>query len=101
MEKIEKGHTVVQSSGGMLSEIVKQIEKLTAVNTEISSASHEQAQGVNSINLSINELDKITQSNAAAAIESSSAAGVLERRSKQMHEMVKELIGVVEGKKAA
>lgn len=101
VHKIEKGHTMVQTSGSMLSDIVKQIEKLTALNTEISSASHEQAQGVNSINISINDLDKITQNNAAAAIESSSAADVLENRSKQMHAMVKELIGVVEGKKAA
>lgn len=92
---------MVQTSGTMLSDIVNQIEKLAALSTEISSASHEQAQGVTSINLSINELDKITQSNAAAAVESSSAADVLESRSKEMHLMVKDLIAVVEGKKAA
>lgn len=101
VEKIDKGHSVVQSSGQMLSEIVTQIDHLTTLNIEISTASKEQAQGVNSINTSINELDKITQNNAQAAVESSNSADILENRSTQMHAMVQELINVVEGKKAA
>ncbi|UXR64435.1 methyl-accepting chemotaxis protein [Bdellovibrio bacteriovorus] len=99
VEKIEGGHEVVQASGTMLNEIVLQIEKLTALNIEISTASSEQSQGVTSINMSINELDRVTQNNASAASECASAAEVLSDRSQQMHVMVQELISIVEGQK--
>nr|WP_295905800.1 methyl-accepting chemotaxis protein [uncultured Bdellovibrio sp.] len=98
VDKIENGHEVVQASGAMLNEIVQQIEKLTALNIEISTASSEQAQGVNSINMSINELDRVTQNNASAAGECASNAEVLSERSQQMHSMVQDLILIVEGK---
>lgn len=99
VEKIENGHEVVQASGTMLNEIVVQIEKLTALNIEISTASTEQAQGVTSINASINDLDRVTQSNAAAAEECAASAEVLSSRSQQMHTMVQDLIGIIEGEK--
>lgn len=101
VHKIEAGHQVVQSSGTTLSEIVVQIEKLTALNIEISTASNEQSQGVSSINMSINDLDRVTQNNAQAASECATAAAELNSRSQQMHHMVAELIHVVEGKKSA
>lgn len=96
VDKIENGHEVVQASGAMLNEIVQQIEKLTALNIEISTASSEQVQGVNSINMSINELDRVTQNNASAAGEYASNAEVLSERSQQMHSMVQDLIHIVE-----
>ncbi|MNJ99886.1 Methyl-accepting chemotaxis protein II [compost metagenome] len=99
VDKIENGHEVVQASGVMLNEIVQQIEKLTALNTEISTASSEQAQGVTSINMSINDLDRVTQNNASAAGECATAAETLSERSQQMHSMVQELIMVIEGGK--
>lgn len=97
VEKIDSGHKVVKASGTMLNEIVLQIEKLTALSKEISTASSEQAQGVNSINMSIGDLDKVTQKNAAAAEECAAAADILNLRSTQMADMVQELISIVEG----
>lgn len=97
VEKIDSGHKVVKASGMMLNEIVLQIEKLTALSKEISTASSEQAQGVNSINMSIGDLDKVTQKNAAAAEECAAAADILNLRSTQMADMVQELISIVAG----
>ncbi|WP_413568653.1 methyl-accepting chemotaxis protein [Bdellovibrio sp. HCB117] len=100
VEKIENGHEVVQASGTMLTEIVQRIEKLTSVNIEISTASSEQAQGVTSINMSINEIDRVTQGNASAAEECATNAEILSDRSAQMHSMVQELTQIMEGKSA-
>lgn len=97
VEKIETGHHVVQTSGVMLTEIVSEIEKLTALNVEISSASVEQSQGVNSINKSILSLDQVTQDNASAAQECATNAEILSTRSQEMHRVVRDLIRVVEG----
>ncbi|XGC79444.1 methyl-accepting chemotaxis protein [Bdellovibrio bacteriovorus] len=99
--KIEEGHKAVKSSETMLTEIVGQIEKLTALNIEISNASTEQSQGVSSINAAINELDGVTQNNALSAQKCAEAAGMLTERSNEMHAMMQELVGIVEGKKAA
>lgn len=97
VEKIEYGHETVLASGSALTTIVEEIEKLTALNIEISTASNEQAAGVNSINMSITELDQVTQKNASAAQESAASAEILSERSKQMHSMVQELIGILDG----
>lgn len=97
VEKIHEGNTLAQTSGAMLNNIVNQVEKLATLNSEISTASHEQSQGVVAINAAINELDGVTQSNAAAAEQCSSAATALTQRSEQMHCMVQDLISVVDG----
>ena len=99
VEKIENGHKTVLASGSALTTIVEEIEKLTALNIEISTASNEQAAGVNSINMSITELDQVTQKNASAAQETAASAEILSERSKQMHSMVQELIGILDGHK--
>lgn len=99
VHKIENGHEIVIASGSMLNDIVGEIEKLTALNIEISTASSEQAAGVSSINMSITELDQVTQKNAAAAEESAAAADLLSEKSQQMHSMVLELIAIIQGKR--
>lgn len=98
VDKIKHGNELAHTSGKTLNSIVVQIEKLTELNLEISTASHEQSQGVSAINAAINELDGVTQVNAASAEECSAAAAVLSDRSVQMHAMVLELIRVVEGR---
>ncbi|MEN0060035.1 MAG: methyl-accepting chemotaxis protein [Bdellovibrio sp.] len=100
--KVEQGHKVVLSSGGLLNDIAGHVEKLTTLSAEISNASTEQAQGANSISLAVNEFDRVTQSNAAAAAECASAASSLMARSRHMEEMVNELISVIgESKKVS
>lgn len=99
VENIKKGNATVHSSGDLLNEIVTEIEKLTALNIEISNASEEQSQNVTSINHSISEIDGVTQKNATAAEECASAAATLSERSQQMHTMVQQLMAIVDGEK--
>jgi Methyl-accepting chemotaxis protein len=97
--KIESGHGIAKESGAALTEIVQQIENLTVLNIEISNASTEQSQGLNSINNAMNEFDKITQTNAASAEECAAAAEELNMQSNQMQEMVMGLFAIVDGGK--
>lgn len=97
VEKIESGHEVVRSSADSLKEIVLTIEKLSALNTEISTASTEQEQGIMQINRALNDMDKITQANAAAAEECAAASEELTRQSSVMEEAVRQLNEIISG----
>lgn len=68
----------VEASAGGIAQvfngIVTQIQSLDEVIAEIAAASKEQNQGVSELNLAMNQMDQVTQSNAANAEETASAA---------------------------
>jgi methyl-accepting chemotaxis protein len=98
VSKIEHGSELAESSGKALNQIVISVEKVSQLNTEISTASHEQSQGVANINKAVNELDKVTQQNASAAQETAAAAEELSAQAQALHVLVEDLNGVIEGK---
>lgn len=101
VEKIEQGHAVVQSSEQSLKAIVETIEDLSTLNKEISTASAEQEVGVIQINRALNEMDKITQANAAAAQECASASEDLTSQSEVLEASVIQLNSIITGQSAA
>lgn len=62
------------SAGEMLQGLVPDIEKTSALVTEISVASRELATGSSQISMSIQQLDKVTQENTSAAEQLSASA---------------------------
>ncbi len=98
VEKISQGTRIAEASGVALTEIVSSVEKVASLNTEISGASREQSVGVININKAINELDRVTQQNAASAEETAAASEELSAQSKQLHLLVANLISVMSGK---
>ena len=101
VDSIHKGSDIAERSGRSLTEIVSSVEKMSHLNTEISNASQEQSQGVQSINAAINELDKVTQQNASASEQTAASSEVLHRQSEQLADYVHELLQVIQGDKAA
>ncbi|MCT4589163.1 MAG: methyl-accepting chemotaxis protein [Carboxylicivirga sp.] len=71
-----------------LDHITPEIEKTANLIKEISSASMEQLSGVEQINSALQQLNQITQRNAASADEISNAAHSLEQLSQQLEEAV-------------
>ncbi|MCD7896577.1 MAG: methyl-accepting chemotaxis protein [Planctomycetaceae bacterium] len=65
----------------------------------ISSASIEQAQGVDQVNIAVAEMDKVTQTNAATAEQASAAANELNVQASQLNTLGQDLAGVVYGAK--
>ena len=59
---------------------------------EIAAASREQSSGIEQINTSVSEMDKVIQENAATAEESSSASEELNAQAEQMNRYVEELV---------
>lgn len=98
-EKIDAGAKVARLSGTALEEIVSYVETMASLNNEISNASHEQSTGMTNINTAINNLDQITQQNAAIAEETAASSDVLSQQSQEMHESVEDLVFFIDGKK--
>jgi len=82
----------------------KQVEegtgKMDGLMTEVSTASEEQANGIEQVNRAITEMDRVVQQNASQAEESSSASEELRNQAFGMQEMVGGLTLLVEGRRA-
>ena len=74
VNKVEAGSKLVNQSGDALKEIMDSVDKVGEIVAEISTASNEQAQGIDQINNTMTNLDSLTQQNAALAEEASAAS---------------------------
>lgn len=77
------------------------IAHVAQMSHDISTASLEQAQGVQEITKAIHQLDEVTQNNAATSEESATAAEHLSSQASSLKSVVEELVMTVEGKKPA
>ncbi len=94
---VNKGNSIVgktQEGFKKNADIAGKVGKLV---DEIAAASREQAEGVNNVNVSIGEMDKIVQSNASSAEESASASEELASQASSMQEVVQGLVQIVGG----
>ena len=82
--QVKDGVALVNQAGGALTEILSSIGDVVAIAEAISSASQEQAHGVQEINSSITSLDEVTQQNAALVEESTASADVLGDQAKRL-----------------
>jgi methyl-accepting chemotaxis protein len=65
---------IAEEAGGMLQQLVPDIQRTSELVAEISAACREQNAGAEQINQAIQQLDQVTQQNAAAANEMSATA---------------------------
>jgi methyl-accepting chemotaxis protein len=65
--QIETGSKIADQSGEALNSIVVSVKKVADLNSEISTASSEQAIGIQQIGSAMNQLDTSTQTNASSA----------------------------------
>ena len=95
--KVEVGGKIARECGKVLDEIVHNVRNVTQMASEISTACHEQAQGVQEITKAMNQLDQVTQTNAASSEESASAAEELSAQADSLRSVVGQLVKTVKG----
>jgi methyl-accepting chemotaxis protein len=93
----KNGVDIAEEVGKTLGTIVEGIGKTSELVGEIAAASGEQSQGIEQINIAINQMDKVTQANAANAEESASASEELSSQAETMNGVVNELAALVGG----
>ncbi|MBC8096345.1 MAG: Cache 3/Cache 2 fusion domain-containing protein, partial [Akkermansiaceae bacterium] len=81
-----------------LQKIVAKVRKVDELATSVASGSGEQQQGITQINAAVGQMDTVTQSNAASAEESASAAQELRNQADLLKRAAAELEELVVGK---
>jgi len=99
VEKVERGSKLVGQAGVTMDEVVASVKRVTDIMGEISNASQEQSAGIAQVNMSIIEMDAMTQQNAALVEEAAAAAQSLQDQASELAHVVS-IFKLVEGEEA-
>lgn len=90
--KVQSGSQFVDQAGRTMQEIVGSIRHVNGIVAEIASASREQTEGINGINIAITDMDRTTQQNAALVEEAAAAAQGMQEQAARLAEVVSTFI---------
>ncbi|QNA90983.1 methyl-accepting chemotaxis protein [Massilia sp. Dwa41.01b] len=96
VEKVERGSKLVGQAGVTMDEVVASVKRVTDIMGEIANASAEQSAGIEQVNMSIIEMDSMTQQNAALVEEAAAAAQSLQDQAGELARVVS-IFKLVEG----
>jgi methyl-accepting chemotaxis protein len=99
VNKIKDGSFMVSKTNDAFQRVAHGTGKVEELLGEISAASQEQAQGIEQLNQAVAQMDKVVQATAANAEESASAAQQLQAQAQVLEAAVRELVGLVEGRR--
>jgi methyl-accepting chemotaxis protein-1 (serine sensor receptor) len=86
--KVQAGARQASQAGEIMQEVVGSVQGVTTIMGEISSASHEQSDGIEQVNQAVTQMDSVVQQNAALVEEAAAAAGSLQDQATRLAEAV-------------
>jgi methyl-accepting chemotaxis protein len=89
VQKVEAGSNLVNQSGQTLQEIVAAVKQVTDIIGEIAAGSQEQSAGIDQVNLGVNQMDQVVQSNAAQTEQLSATAHLMAEQGGQLQTLVR------------
>mgnify|MGYP005748576483 FL=1 len=87
-KQVEHGVDLVGGAGKALANIVQRVTHISDLIRGIAKGSSEQAIGLGEINIGVNQLDQVTQQNAAMVEEATAASHVLKRDAERLQDLV-------------
>ncbi len=87
-EHVGMGVNLVGETGTMLTRIVERVGEVSTIITNIATSAETQASSLQQVNSAVNEMDKMTQQNAAMVEQSTAAARSLANEADELAEMV-------------
>jgi methyl-accepting chemotaxis protein len=87
-QQVDRGVGLVGQTGDALSGIVTRVGEIAGLVSEISVSSQEQATGLSQVNTAVNQMDQVTQQNAAMVEEATAAASQLRQESIDLAQLV-------------
>ncbi|MBC7838481.1 MAG: HAMP domain-containing protein [Nitrospiraceae bacterium] len=88
IQRVTDGSELVNQSGKTLGEIVNSVKRVTDIIAEISTASQEQASGLDQVHKAIMQMDETTQQNAALVEETTSASQSMKDQARELMRQV-------------
>ncbi len=86
--KVDDGSRLIAQSGQTLKDIVGAVKKVSDIIAEIAMASHEQASGIEQVNVAILQMDQVTQQNAALVEQASAACQSLRDQAIELQKLL-------------
>ncbi|WP_269714734.1 methyl-accepting chemotaxis protein [Caulobacter sp. NIBR2454] len=87
-DQVEHGVKLVGETGAALSGIIGKVAEIDSLLSEIARSAHEQATGLGQVNSAVNQMDQVTQQNAAMVEEATAAAANLTTESRELARLV-------------
>ncbi len=88
VDKVEAGSTLVATAGKTMGDIVAEVKRVSSLIGEISVASREQSDGISQVGDAVQQLDQVTQQNAALVEEAAAAADSMKHQAARLAEVV-------------
>ncbi|MEK7429772.1 MAG: methyl-accepting chemotaxis protein [Pseudomonadota bacterium] len=87
-QQVASGVSLVGETGKALERIVRQVGEISNVVGEIAASAKEEALGLGQVNTAVNQMDQVTQQNAAMVEESTAASRVLADEAEELARLV-------------
>lgn len=88
VERIAEGNTLTHKAADTMTTLVNSVSEVTKLIDELTRSTTEQNQGISQASIAINQMDGITQQNAALVIEATTAAQALEQQAHDLADAV-------------
>ncbi|GGC60222.1 methyl-accepting chemotaxis protein [Undibacterium terreum] len=88
VDKVDLGGRLVDEAGKTMDEIVASVQHVADIMGEITTASQEQSDGIEQVNIAITHMDEITQQNAALVEQAAAAAESMKEQAIALSESV-------------
>ncbi len=87
-QQVDSGVRLVGETGKALARIVEQVERLNVLVGDIAASAQEQATGLAQVNTAVNQMDQVTQQNAAMVEQSTAASHSLAAEAEALARLV-------------
>ncbi|WP_284256874.1 methyl-accepting chemotaxis protein, partial [Acidocella aquatica] len=87
-QQVATGVRLVGETGKALGRIVEQVERLNGLVSEIAASAQEQATGLAEVNTAVNQMDQVTQQNAAMVEQTTAASHSLVTEAEELSRLV-------------
>jgi methyl-accepting chemotaxis protein len=87
-DQVRNGVEMVAETGKALQTIVSQVSEITTIVSDIAASAQEQATGLQEVNTAVNQMDQVTQQNAAMVEESTAASHGLAKEADELGNLV-------------
>ncbi len=86
--EVAQGVELVAETGRALTTIAEQVNEMDGLVAEIAASAQEQASGLGQVNQAVNQMDQVTQQNAAMVEQTTAAAANLKTEAEHLAELV-------------
>ncbi|WP_394790307.1 methyl-accepting chemotaxis protein [Rhodoferax sp.] len=88
VDRVQVGNDLANHAGQTIQELVQSVKRVSDIMGEITSATEEQSQRIGSVSYSMEQLENVTQQNAALVEEGAAAADSLQDQAGKLTQMV-------------